>query len=131
MAPSQGGVPAMTGAWANGKGPSLPQLAREEKNTPGYFYYLEERGRREEKLAEKSTELATCFNNQIPVLLWVRLPPAVPFREIQARPGLGTGKPVPTHTTPAWRPRRGVHLPWFPAPLWPARWREHRLLPKP
>lgn len=55
---------------------------------PGYFYYLEEKGRQEEKLAGKWNELANRFNNQIPVLLWARAPSCC---LLQGNPGQAWG----------------------------------------
>lgn len=112
--------------------------------SPGYFYYLEEKGRREENLARKQTELATWFNNRIPVLCGPELPFIVPSREIQARLGAGNWEAYPlsfpTPTPPAQSPSSGLLLPWtsdwpggeaagsFPRPReggGPQTWRPH------
>lgn len=77
----------MTGAWANGRTP-LPQQAAWKGTPPMYFYYLEKKGRRGEKLARKPTALATSFNNQIPVLLQTRTPSYCP---LQRKPGYAWG----------------------------------------
>lgn len=55
--------------------------------------------REEEKLAGKQTELATWFNNQIPVLPLSQgsLPLSPPEK---SRPGLGLGTEKPVPTTP-------------------------------
>lgn len=92
----------MTGAWANGRAPASPSWARRKGVPPpaGCFYYLGEKGRREEKLAGKWTELATWFNNQIPVSRGPELPPTVPSTEIQAKSEAGNWKACPT-TPPA------------------------------
>lgn len=101
----------MTGAWANGRAPASQSWPGREGTPPGDFYYLEEKGRREEKLAGKPTELATWFNNQIPVLLWARAPSCCP---VQGNPGQAWGweqgslSPQP----PSLEPQKLGHLPW-------------------
>lgn len=43
----------MTRAWTNGRAPGLPSWPKKKGTPPGPFFYLEEKGRREEKLAGK------------------------------------------------------------------------------
>lgn len=65
-------------------------------------------------MAGKQTEIATWFNNRIPVLCGPELPLTVPSKKSRPGLGLGTGKPIFSTTTPPTSlepPKRG------PSPL--------------
>jgi hypothetical protein len=119
------------GCACHGKSLGQWQGSREKGAPPGCFYYVEEKVRREEKLAAEQNELATWLNN--PIQSSLQLPPAVPWRDIQAWSWEHNSPPQASSTLAdpkKWSPLSRTQQ-WLLSTPGPRGWAggEHRIFP--